>query len=196
MKATHEVLDLIYTPEEGQECFEGTLEECNKFVEEQGGATFTYKVVPKIIKKSKTYLAVLNISSWAGYCADAQHLYGHLYLSNHEEINVNTVTEWNVRHIGEEIELTREMTEQDAIKLDEIDGGKTHQRHFRLGDKQTKRFDTFAQVVKAGYDKWKELNLDCPFITLYEGDTYDIKNVKENNYEDAKTIILQSGETL
>lgn len=50
MEATHEVLDLIYTPDEGQECFEGTLEECNKFVEEQGGATFTYKVVP-IIKK-------------------------------------------------------------------------------------------------------------------------------------------------
>jgi len=145
---------------------------------------------------SKIYLAVLNITSWQGYCADAQHLYGHLYLSEHQEINLDTVTEWNIRHIGEEIELTHEMTEADAIKLDEKDGGHTHQRHFRLGDKQTKRFDTFAQVVKAGYEKWKELDLDCPFITLYEGDRYDIKNVKENNYEDCKTIILQCGENL
>jgi len=141
-------------------------------------------------------LAVLNIISWQGYCSDAQHLYGHLYLSTSKEITVDNVCEWNIRHIGEEIELTREMTEKDAIKLDEIDGGKTHQRHFRLGDKQTKRFDTFAQVVKAGYEKWKELDLNCPFITLYEGETYDIQNVKENNYEDAKTIILQYGETL
>ena len=48
--ATHEVLDLVYTPEEGQECFSGTEQECNDFVEEQGGATFTYKVVPIIFK--------------------------------------------------------------------------------------------------------------------------------------------------
>ena len=37
MKATHQVLDLVYTPEQGHECFEGT---------EQGGTTFMYKVVP------------------------------------------------------------------------------------------------------------------------------------------------------
>lgn len=46
MKATHQVLDLVYTPEEGQECFEGTEQECYDFINEQGGATFMYKVVP------------------------------------------------------------------------------------------------------------------------------------------------------
>jgi len=48
MKATHQVLDLVYTLDEGQECFEGTEQECNDFIIEQGGATFTYKVVPII----------------------------------------------------------------------------------------------------------------------------------------------------
>lgn len=43
---THEVLDLVYTPEEGQECFSGTESECYEFVESQGGASFMYKVVP------------------------------------------------------------------------------------------------------------------------------------------------------
>jgi hypothetical protein len=45
---THQVLDLHYHEEEGQECFEGTQQECYKFIEEQGGATFMYKVVPII----------------------------------------------------------------------------------------------------------------------------------------------------
>ena len=46
---THVVLDLVYTPEEGQECFSGTFEECNKFVNQQGGATFMFKIVPIIL---------------------------------------------------------------------------------------------------------------------------------------------------
>jgi len=46
MKNTHQVLDLMYTPEEGQECFEGSEQECYDFIEQQGGSSFMYKVVP------------------------------------------------------------------------------------------------------------------------------------------------------
>jgi len=46
MKHTHEVLDLVYTKNEGQECFAGTKKECNDFINKQGGMTFMYKVVP------------------------------------------------------------------------------------------------------------------------------------------------------
>ena len=35
---THEVLDLVYHPDEGQECFSGTEQECYDFVQEQGGS--------------------------------------------------------------------------------------------------------------------------------------------------------------
>jgi len=42
------VLDLVYTPDEGQECFGGTFEECENFVSQQGGATFMYDIVPDI----------------------------------------------------------------------------------------------------------------------------------------------------
>lgn len=52
MEATHQVLDLVYTPDEGQECFEGAEQECYDFIQQQGGATFMYKVVP-IVRKSK-----------------------------------------------------------------------------------------------------------------------------------------------
>jgi len=43
---THVVLDLHYHPNEGQECFDGTQQECFDFIKQQGGSTFMYKVVP------------------------------------------------------------------------------------------------------------------------------------------------------
>lgn len=46
--ATHKVIDLVYSPNEGQDCFEGTEQECYEFIEEQGGYKFTYEVVPII----------------------------------------------------------------------------------------------------------------------------------------------------
>jgi len=37
----------LYHPNEGQECFEGTLKECEDFVLQQGSVFFMYKIVPK-----------------------------------------------------------------------------------------------------------------------------------------------------
>ena len=50
MKKTHKVIDLVYQEDEGNEVFDGTLEECLQFVAEQSKgsemAAFTYQVVP------------------------------------------------------------------------------------------------------------------------------------------------------
>lgn len=46
MRKTHKVLDLVYTEDEGQDCFAGTEQECHDFINDQGDATFMYKVVP------------------------------------------------------------------------------------------------------------------------------------------------------
>lgn len=47
---THVVIDLVYHEDEGNEVFEGTEIECNDWIQQQGGATFTYEVKP-IIRK-------------------------------------------------------------------------------------------------------------------------------------------------
>lgn len=44
---THVVLDLIYLPEEGQECFSGSEIACNNWISEQS-STIGYDVKPKI----------------------------------------------------------------------------------------------------------------------------------------------------
>lgn len=55
MKHTHIVLDLVYAEEEGQDCFDGTFRECNRFVKNQGGFGYIYKVVPMTKKEIKFY---------------------------------------------------------------------------------------------------------------------------------------------
>jgi len=143
------------------------------------------------------YLAILNITSWVGQCADAEHLYGHLILSTKEEVTIDNVDEWNVKYLGENIELFRPLTLEVAKALDEKEGGKTYQRHFRWMQEgvtttreleeysKTNRFDTFDEVVNAGIEKWKELNCDCLFISLYEGKRY-----YSNSFNSAESVIL------
>lgn len=148
----------------------------------------------------KIYLAILNISSYCGMCGDATHLYGHLILSEQEKVNVDNVHEWGVITLGEEIEIRRPLTFEIASSLDEKEGGHSNQRRFRLTTENpdyikenpelgtTYRFDTFEEVVSAGIAKWKELDIDCPFISLYEGDRYH-----SNEFEPSEMVVLQYG---
>ena len=149
----------------------------------------------------KIYLAILNITSYAGQCADAEHVYGHLILSTNPEVNTDNIEDSNVRYLGKSIEIRRPLTLELAKALDEKDGHRIHQRRFRLLTEDpewikefpdsgtTDRFDTFDEAVNAGIEKWKELDIDCPFISLYEGSKY-----KANSYEPSTTVILQYGE--
>lgn len=145
----------------------------------------------------RVHLAVLNITSWSGQCADAIHVYGNLILSTQDKVTIDNVEDWNVKYLGENIEITQPMTLDLAIKLDQIDGGKSYQRAYHMKEQvkddqdfdeylNTIRFETFEQVVNAGIKKWKELNIDCPFISLYDGTKY-----KANSYEPSNTVILQ-----
>lgn len=159
------------------------------------------------MKKRKTdpqiYLMVLNITSWAGQCADAEHIYGDLILCENERVTVDNVKDYNVRYLGQKIKIRRPLTEKLARELDRKSGGKSYQRAFRLVTENpelreaseyygyTDRFNTFDEVVSAAVAKWKELDINCPFISLYEGDKYEA-----NSYEPSSTVVLQYGESL
>ena len=49
---THLVIDTVYTEEESNQAFAGTLQECNEWVAEQG---FGYKVVPMTEEELKIH---------------------------------------------------------------------------------------------------------------------------------------------
>ncbi len=57
---THKVLDLVYTKEEGQDCYAGTHNECLNFVNKQGGAAFMFKIVPLIKQELEVENAKLS----------------------------------------------------------------------------------------------------------------------------------------
>ena len=147
-------------------------------------------------------LAVLNITSYFGQCSDATHVYGKLILCTKPEVTIDTVEEWHVKFLGENVEVRQPLTLAIAKKLDEKDNGKTYQRHFRYMSEDgegypeeyrtVNKFDTFDEVEQFAINKWKELKLDCPFISLYEGEKYDFKDI--SNGEMCKTKILYQNE--
>lgn len=151
----------------------------------------------------KIYLAILNITSWAGQCGDAEHLYGKLILCDKAGVTTENVEEWNVNYLGKKIEIKRPLTLELALYLDQKDGGHSYERAYRICKENpdvikemeyygyTDRFDTFEQVVNAGIEKWKELNIDCPFISLYKGEKY-----KVNDFDPNSTVILQYNKSL
>jgi hypothetical protein len=83
-----------------------------------------------------------------------------------------------------------------AEKLDAIDGAGDHKRVLRYianGEiwpeeyLTTNRFETFEEVENFAIAKWKELDLKCPFVSLYKGDKYDF----DYNGQQGKTKIVQ-----
>jgi hypothetical protein len=147
----------------------------------------------------RIYLAILNITSWAGSIG-ATHVYGHLILSTKEKVTIDNIDEHNVHYLGETIEIKRPLTPELAEALDKKDGGNSYKRALRWMQEDsdfakenpeqgmTERFDTLEEVVNAGIAKWKELNINCPFISLYKNKKY-----KANSYESSSTVVLQYG---
>ena len=50
-KVSHEVIDLVYHEDEDNVAFQGTSQECQDFITEQGDSTFMYEVKPIIQQK-------------------------------------------------------------------------------------------------------------------------------------------------
>ncbi|MFT3994831.1 MAG: hypothetical protein QM660_11015 [Dysgonomonas sp.] len=50
------VLDLVYTEDEGHECFSGSYEECHDFILAQRGFEGMYRIVPEIIYSTNQIL--------------------------------------------------------------------------------------------------------------------------------------------
>ena len=121
-------------------------------------------------------LLVCNITSWFG-SVDAEHYYGKLYFIDNDIINIDNIEEYSLRYFKRE-ELFKDITLEDAIKLDEKDNDNFYegswQRNLNEYSRKTSRFTTIEEVIKSAIEKIKELNLyDIPFIVLYEEKFYE-----------------------
>jgi hypothetical protein len=127
----------------------------------------------------KPCLCVLNISSWVGYSPDAEHVYGKLkFIQQNTDddyglITIDNIEEW--RPAGEEIQLRKKLTIEQAKIFDQKDGsGYSWRRAVELDKRATTdRFDSFDEINKVGVKKYKSLKLDCPFISLFEWEKFN-----------------------
>jgi hypothetical protein len=121
-------------------------------------------------------LCVLNITSWAGYSIGATHFYGKLVLvkqctdPDYGLITLDTIEDWSPS--GEEIELKKVLTIKDAKLLDEKEGGHGWEGSVRRGRMLSNKFNSIEEVIKFGIKKYKQLKLNCDFISLYEGEKF------------------------
>lgn len=144
----------------------------------------------------KVNLVILNITSWCGQCADATHVYGTLILCTEPEVTIDNIEEYNVKYLGERIELRQPVTLEIAKSLDKKSDGKTYERrvwlmteHPEIPDNEfnyTNRFDTYEEVENFAIARWKELDLGCPFISVSDGEKYNF----DYNGEKGHTKIL------
>jgi hypothetical protein len=122
-------------------------------------------------------LCVLNITSWMGYSPDAEHVYGHLTLVEQPDdpdygpINIDTIEDW--RPGGEVIELKKRITLDEAKLLDKKSNGHSYERNFMLGGRTPiNKFNSIEEVTKYAIRKYKNLKLNCDFISLYEWEKF------------------------
>lgn len=102
----------------------------------------------------------------------ASHVYGTLSLSDKKTITIKNITDYNVKYIGERLNLEQPLTVKEALKLDKVDGGDYYMRLQRQGDIMSERFRNIDEIVVSAKKKYKELKLDCPMIILYNGEKF------------------------
>jgi len=106
-------------------------------------------------------LCVLNITSWAGISIGATHFYGKLTLveqctdPDYDQITPDNIEDW--RPGGEEIELKKKLTLEEAIFKDEKDNGTTWQYSVMRnpGKILTQGFNSIDEITKFGIKKYK-----------------------------------------
>lgn len=121
-------------------------------------------------------LCVLNITSWAGYSPDAEHVYGHLTLVQQCDdpdfglITIDNIEEW--RPGGEVIQLRKVLTLADAQILDKKSNGHSYTHNVMRARTTIDKFNSIDEVTKYAIRKYKRMKLNCDFISLYEWEKF------------------------
>ena len=130
-------------------------------------------------------MVILNIRQWSIDYSWPWAYYGHLILCTNPEATFHNIKNFDVSKLGEKIEVCRELTREEARKIDKREYSSNYTRCWDAGERNTIRFEDRDELTKAGMEAFKELGLDVPFISLMEGKKTSITrtlNENEVNY--------------
>ena len=118
---------------------------------------------------NKVHIVILNITQWKSDHTYPRCYYGKLILCTNPDVTFHNIRQFDVNKLGERIEVTRQLTREEAVKLDKRYHNANYTQCWDEGDMTTNRFDDYIQATEAGMEMFRELKMDVPFISLLEG---------------------------
>jgi len=111
----------------------------------------------------KLMIAIINISTYKGITANAEHYYGTLTLMTPDEGDPIKLSQiGGLRDFsGKKYDISRTLDDAERQYLSEKDG------MVYFEEDKTLRFNSIDDVYKAGIELYHRLNLDCQLITLF-----------------------------
>jgi hypothetical protein len=90
-----------------------------------------------------------------------------------------------VNKLGERLAVTRQLTREEAVKLDKRYHNANYTQCWDEGEKNANRFEDYIDVTEAGLVMFRDLELEVPFISVLEGKKFSgtrTLNEDEVNY--------------
>lgn len=127
-------------------------------------------------------IVILNITQWKSDYTIPRCYYGKLILCTHPDVTFHNIRQFDVSKLGEKIEVTRQLTRAEAVKLDKRYQYANYTQCWDEGEKNTNSFENYIQATEAGMAMFRELKMDVPFISLLEGKKYhSTRTLNEDN---------------
>ena len=116
--------------------------------------------------KSLIKMVILNISWWKSDHTFPRCYYGKLILCTNPDVTFHNIRQFDVNKLGEKIEVTRQLTREEAVKLDKRYWNANYTQCWDEGEMSTNRFDDYIQATEAGMAMFRELKIE---MAIYWG---------------------------
>ena len=130
-------------------------------------------------------IVILNITRWKSDLTYSRCFYGKLILCTNPDVTFHNIRQFDVNKLGENIEVTRQLTREEAVKFDKRYWHANYAQFWDEGEKNTNSFEDYIDVTEAGLAMFRELKMDVPFISVLEGKKFSgtrTLNENEVNY--------------
>ena len=130
-------------------------------------------------------MIILNITAWPQDIAYPQLYYGYLIFCTDPGANFQNIRGFDLSSLGKAINVTRQLSLEDAKRLDKFDSTTVYEAAWHRGERESCRFEDMDMLMQAGLQAYEALETDVPFISLLEGRKFSgtlTRNENEHYY--------------
>ena len=134
---------------------------------------------------SAVKMIILNGTTWPPGIAWPHLYYGYLIFCTDPRANFQNIKGFKVSSLGKAVNVTRELSLEEAQRLDIIDRTGVYAETWQQGGRESCRFEDLYTLTQAGLKAYEDLETDLPFISLLDGCKFSgtvTRNENEVNY--------------